>query len=139
MKLTFNDIFTAITALIALAALFNSVLNTRAIAKQKYYSDLDSLYLRLLELGVEYPHLIDPANTTEYQTRFIGGDLHRYNAYAFIVWNVCETIFDNCKADKALWRTWQPDIDAQDRLHRAWLQDNRKKFKQSFLEHMNAL
>jgi hypothetical protein len=139
MKITFNDIFTAITALVALAAFVTSIRNARAIDRQKYYSDLDSLYVRVLELGLAHPNLIDPASTTHYQEKFTGDDLNRYNAYAFIVWNVCETIYDYCKGDEALWETWRPVIDAENTLHRTWLKNNQPKFKQSFLEYMEVL
>jgi len=135
----FNNIVSAFAALVALAAFVSSTRTARAMDRQKFYADLDLLYQKVLELGVAYPILIDPARTTDYQRRFTGDDLHRYNAYAFNVWNVCESIHDYCKDDEALWETWEPVIEAEDNLHRAWLKDNQTKFKRSFLACMKVL
>ncbi len=134
-----NDMFTGIATVVALAAFVNSVRNSRAIDRQKYYSDLDSLYLRVLELGVANPGLIDPAKTADYQKTFAGNDLNRYDAYAFISWNVCETIFDTCRGDKVLWETWCPVIRAEHTLHGDWLRNNHSKFKPGFVKGLNFI
>lgn len=55
------------------------------MVRQKSYSDLDSLYLNALTLGVAHPELVVPVKTADYQNKFTGNDLHRYNAYAYIV------------------------------------------------------
>ena len=138
MAISLTDLFTGIATVVAFAAYLSSLRNARELDRQKYYSDLDSLYLKVLKLGVTHPNLIDPAKTAAYEQKFTGDDLYRYNAYAYIAWNVCETIYDTCKHDRKLWKTWEPAIRAENLLHRRWLLNNQAKFKQSFLDYVKS-
>ncbi|MGC9307456.1 MAG: hypothetical protein ACP5FL_01615, partial [Thermoplasmatota archaeon] len=100
------------------------------------YADLDYLYLELLKLGTQFPKLTNPNFTTDYKNKFDNEDeLSRYNTFAFISWNICETIYDRC-CDKQTWETWRPVIEAENRLHRKWFdeEENFHKFKKSFRE-----
>jgi len=138
LKISVNDILTALLAAASILALILSVLNSREIDRQKCYSDVDRLYLKVLELRVWHPNLADPARTADYQNKFDGDEFLRYDAYAFIVWNTCETIYDTCKNDKHLWKTWEPVIRSEAALHRSWLSDNQGKFKRVFLDYVGS-
>jgi hypothetical protein len=99
------------------------------------YQDLDRLYLEVLKLAIEHPRFVNPNFTLNYQRSFKGEELLKYEAYAFIVWNVCETIADRRK-DKTLFRSWEPVLKAESERHRAWFDsgENRSKFKMEFRE-----
>src|SRR6266550_1831876 len=92
------------SALSSVAITFSlfSFFKTRKIT---LYQDLDRLYFEVLKLGMANPQFIDSKLTRDYKNSFEGNDLLSYNAYAFIVWNVCETIADRQK-HKALFKTW---------------------------------
>ena len=116
--------------------LFYSVWSFTRTLRDAYYAELDRVYFDLLKIGLERPDLLsfpaspDPAKATE------------YGAYAFMVWNFIETIFDRCQgwSKRRLRETWYPIIDAENALHRGWfdLPANRRRFKQRFVHFIEA-
>lgn len=116
--------------------LFYSVWSFTRTLRDAYYAELDRVYFDLLKIGLERPDLLsfpaspDPAKATA------------YGAYAFMVWNFIETIFDRCQgwSKRRLRETWYPIIDAENALHRAWfdLPANRRRFKQRFVRFIEA-
>ena len=108
--------------------LFYSVWSFTRTLRDAYYAELDRVYFELLKIGLERPELLaypaspDPAKADQ------------YGAYAFMVWNFLETIFDRCQgwSKRRLRETWFPIIAAENDLHRAWfeLPENRRRFKQ---------
>lgn len=116
--------------------LFYSVWSFTRTLRDAYYAELDRMYFELLKIGLNRPELLsfpaspDPARATE------------YGAYAFMVWNFIETIFDRCQgwSKRRLRETWYPIIDAENALHRGWfdLPVNRRRFKQRFVEFIEA-
>ena len=116
--------------------LFYSVWSFTRTLRDAYYAELDRVYFELLKIGLERPELLsfpaspDPAKATE------------YGAYAFMVWNFVETIFDRCQgwSKRRLRETWYPIIDAENALHRGWfdLPANRRRFKQRFVQFIEA-
>ena len=104
--------------------------------RDAYYAELDRVYFELLKIGLERPELLsfpaspDPAKADQ------------YGAYAFMVWNFVETIFDRCQgwSKRRLRETWYPIIAAENALHRAWfdLPENRRRFKQRFVRFIEA-
>ncbi len=111
--------------------LFYSVWSFTTTLRDAYYAEIDRVYFELLKIGLERPELLaypaspDPANASQ------------YGAYAFMVWNFVETIFDRCQgwSNRRLRETWYPIIAAENALHRAWfeLPENRLRFKQRFV------
>ena len=111
--------------------LFYSVWSFKTTLRDAYYAEIDRVYFELLKIGLERPELLtyptspDPAKASQ------------YGAYAFMVWNFVETIFDRCQgwSKRRLRETWYPIIAAENALHRAWfeLPDNRRRFKQRFV------
>lgn len=96
------------------------------------YDVFDSMYMELLKLGMEYPSFRNPDITNTYQHSLNGDEKVRYELYAFMCWNFCETIFD--KGDKKLMNTWSVIIESESQLHAKWFEqaENRKRFKDSF-------
>ena len=115
---------------------FYSVWSFTTTLRDSYYAELDRVYFELLKIGLERPHLLafptssDPAKARE------------YDAYAFMVWNFVETVFDRCQgwSRRHLRETWYPIIVAENALHRAWfdLPENRCKFKERFGRFIDA-
>jgi hypothetical protein len=114
--------------------LFYSVWSFTTTLRDAYYAELDRVYFELLKIGLERPELLsfstsppspDPAAARQ------------YGAYAFMVWNFVETIFDRCqgRSKRRLRETWYPIIAAETALHRAWFDqpENRRRFKQRFV------
>jgi hypothetical protein len=104
------------------------------------YRDLDFLYLEVLKLGIENPNFVNAELTNRYPEAFEGAERLRYDAYAFLTWNVCETIFDR-QSDDDLYQTWLPIIRVENRLHRHWfeVEENRLGFKEPFQNYVRRL
>ena len=110
--------------------LFYSVWSFTTTLRDAYYAELDRVYFELLKIGLERPALLafptspDPAKARE------------YDAYAFMVWNFVETVFDRCQgwSKRRLRETWYPVIAAENARHREWFDvpENRRKFKAHF-------
>lgn len=124
------------SGLFAVIALIISFYTFYKLKREKCYADLDSLYLELLKLGIQYPKFASRKYTLNYKNTFKDDELHRYETYAFISWNICETIYD--RKDEALFETWKPVIVAENKLHRKWFDnpENHHKFKDRFREYI---
>lgn len=128
------------------------------------YANFDELYAKILEIALEYPEFRTPGVTANY-LGLSGSQRAAYETYAYLVFNVCETIADGLDlympprkqvlslvdwifgpvvpliADRKLLRkTWKPVLVAEKRLHRAWLsaQEGGVRFKREFLELMRS-
>jgi hypothetical protein len=102
---------------------------TRSL-RDGYYAELDRVYFELLKITLERPYLIDfPAAPDPSKQR-------EYDAYAFMVWNFVETVFDRCQGHgkKHLRATWYPVVASENALHREWFNTNRVRFKESFCQ-----
>jgi len=118
------------------STLFYSVWSFKTTLRDAYYAELDRVYFELLKIGLERPDLLsfpaapDPAKAGQ------------YGAYAFMVWNFVETIFDRCQgwSKRRLRETWYPIIAAENARHREWfeLPENRRRFKQRFVRFIEA-
>lgn len=112
--------------------LFYSIWSFTRALRDGYYAELDRVYFELLKIALERPYLLEfPATPDPSKQR-------EYDAYAFMVWNFVETVFDRCQGwgKKRLRDTWYPVIKAENDLHRKWFDvpTNRSKFKQHFCQ-----
>jgi hypothetical protein len=112
--------------------LFYSIWSFRTTLRDSYYAELDRVYFELLKLGLERPYLLEfPKSPVPEKAR-------EYDAYAFMVWNFVETVFDRCQgwSKRRLRETWYPVIAAENLRHREWFDvpENRRKFKAHFSE-----
>jgi hypothetical protein len=110
--------------------LFYSIWSFRTTLRDSYYAELDRVYFDLLQIGLEHPDLLDfPTSPDPSKAR-------EYDAYAFMIWNFVETVYDRCQgwSKRRLRETWYPVIAAEAAQHRAWfnLPQNRRKFKEPF-------
>ena len=129
-------IINTIIGLTAGIAIIISLYTFNKSKREQSYADLDCLYLELLKLGIQYPKFVNPKSTLDYKNIFKDDELHRYETYAFISWNICETIYD--RKDDVLFETWKPVIVAENKLHRKWFDDpaNYHKFKDRFRKYI---
>jgi hypothetical protein len=119
--------------ILASLAVILSILVFKKTLDYQAYREMDSNYMEVLKLGMENPFLRDkkwiqnPFNRGPLSNR---DQVLKYDQYAYMVWNICETIFDRKKVD----RTWTPVIRTEKELHKEWLQNNESKFKPEFLK-----
>jgi len=109
------------------------------------YADIDQMYFDILKIGIDHPDLRNPEKTCRYH-ELIKDERIRYENYAYICWNLCETIFDRQSRqlrDIKVSDTWMPVILEENRLHGVWFVHNLRLFKkpfQDFIRYMvNAL
>lgn len=134
--MTSESIVGVISLMLSIIAFVTSMYVFCISRREKSYADLDTLYLELLKLAMEHPDFVNPSYTVDYDNMFKDKDLWRYKTYAYIAWNICETIYD--RRDDILFKTWQPVIFAENKLHRKWFDapENYHKFKDSFGEYI---
>lgn len=103
------------------------------------YDIFDATYLDILKIGMENPSFRNPILTNEYLNKFSDDEKIKYEIYAFITWNFCETIID--KGDSELMETWHVVIETENSLHRKWFDnpENSNKFKESFILHIQNI
>ena len=122
-----------------ICTLLYSVWSFTTTLRDAYYAELDRVYFELLKIGLERPELLSyPTSPASPDPAKAG----QYGAYAFMVWNFLETIFDRCqgRSKRRLRETWFPIIAAENDLHRAWfdLPENRRRFKQRFVRFIES-
>jgi hypothetical protein len=128
----------AAAALGIVFTLFYSIWSFRTTLRDSYYAELDRVYFDLLKIGLDHPELLDFATSPSPDP----SKAREYDAYAFMVWNFVETVYDRCQGwtKRRLRETWYPVIAAENARHRAWfnLPENRRKFKEPFCQFIDA-
>lgn len=134
-----NLIVSSISTILAGVAILLYIIMWNKEKENSNYDIFDTTYLDILKTGMEYPKFRNPIYTRNYKNSDDENDIIRYELYAFICWNFCETIID--KGDKALLETWGIAIDVEKSLHETWFnaEENKNKFKASFREKINQL
>lgn len=119
---------------ISILALALSGYNYFRSRSMNMYQDLDRLYLDILKTALANPDFINPELTRDYQLKFQGDRKRQYDIYAFMVWNICETIYDR-KSDKSFYNTWECVIKRENKLHGSWFlqPENQQGFKPAFI------
>ena len=131
---------------ILLASKENEKASKRFLVEEKnhFYAQLDNIYMDIQKIIIEHPDLANPVGerTSEQEIQ--------YQAFAFIVWNFIESIYDYTEGGKSsdgqldqvnlLWETWRCIIKYEGTLHAAWFKksENQKKFKSQFYEYMKG-
>ena len=117
--------------------LLYSVWSFKTTLRDAYYAEIDRVYFELLKIGLERPELLSYPTSPTSPVSPDPAKAAQYGAYAFMVWNFLETIYDRCQgwSKRRLRETWFPIIAAENDLHRAWfeLPENRRRFKQRFV------
>jgi hypothetical protein len=123
-----GSVLQGVAAIIAYSALRYSVTTFTKTLAVSNYTELDRMYFDLLKTAVEKPHLVNPEAVRNVDQQ------REYDTYAFMVWNVMESIYDRCHGDDELCETWYPAIDTEELRHGKWLDDpkNQTRFKHRF-------
>ena len=115
--LEFGQLLSACGFLVTLLVLFVSVIpSVESIARtanSAHYAQLDTMYLGILQMGVDKPWLRRPKELPPEREA-------EYSSYAYIVWNFLETVRDRCADDEILRSIWGPVIAHEAALHRDW-------------------
>ena len=93
------------------------------------YDVFDGFYKDILFKGMEHPEMRNPENTADYKSFFKGDERVRYETYAFLTINFCETLYD--RGNEKLLYTWQDVIFVEMDIHKNWLSqpENQQKYK----------
>ncbi len=134
-----NLIVSSVSTILAGIAILLYIILWKKEKESSNYEIFDTFYLDILKTGMEYPKFRNPNYTKNYKNNEDEDEIIRYEMYAFICWNFCETIID--KDDKALFETWGVAIQVEKSLHETWFnaEENKSKFKSSFSEKINGL
>jgi hypothetical protein len=99
-----------------------------------HYTELDSMYLELLNAALPKPHLVEPARCKTDAQKF------EYDVYALMVWNFIEAACDRCHEGAVggsadLWATWECVIKYEAGKHKKWFDAHAETgpFKKSFV------
>jgi hypothetical protein len=106
-----------------------SLHTARTDARNRFYSELDKIYLDIQKLIIQMPYLSNPRSISADQAA-------QYDAFAFITWNFIESIYDYSQQDESLLDTWKCVFLYEAKLHREWFDkaENRPKFKELFVK-----
>ena len=136
-----NVILGSTSTLLSAIAIYLYIILWKKDKEDGSYDVFDGFYKDILFKGMEHPEMRNPENTADYKRNFQGDERIRYETYAFLVFNFCETLYD--RGNKQLMYTWQDVIFVEYFLHRNWLEqpENKQKYKKEyldFLENMTA-
>ena len=125
---------------VSAVAIVLSIYNFNRSRTVTMYQDLDRLYQELLKLGIENPSFVNRSLTINYNKNFTGDQKLQYELYAFMAWNVCETIYDR-KSINNIFKTWECIIKVENDLHRNWFdtEKNQHRFKGEFVNYIKQL
>lgn len=127
------------TVIAVIAIIFSISASIFTYIKAKYdssYDVFDATYLEILKTAIDFPSFRNQSLTNNYLETFQGDEKLRYEIYAFICLNFCESIYD--KGDEKLNKSWSVIIKTENLLHRRWFDnpENHGKFKSEFREYM---
>jgi hypothetical protein len=110
-------------------------LTLREDAKGKSYVHADTLYLTILQLYLEHPEFGLKENTADYARAFTGIDAQRYAAFAALVHDFLETVFDLFHDLKtgAIHPQWARIFAHHAQLHAAWLAGHPEAFEPAYV------
>ena len=115
--------------------------------QDRFYAQLDNTYLEIQKLIIDHPHLGDPAVLLK-NPEANPDQLTQYDAFAFIVWNFIESIYDfTRKGDDSpqgrrmtemLTQSWECIVEYEGARHAPWFvrTENQQKFKKSFRDYV---
>lgn len=131
-----NYMISGSATLFALASILISLYVYKTTRKDTSYLDIDKQYSELLKIGLNDPDLRDYGITSMFYKLDAGNSFKKkYNIYAYMCWNLVETIYDQQKDKKGRFNksdSWVPVIFEENRLHYTWFKHNIRLFKPEF-------
>ncbi len=124
------------SVLLSVISLLISFYIYRASRVDTSYLEIDKQYTELLKIGLNDPDLRDYEMTSSfYKPSADNAFIKKYNIYAYMCWNLVETIYDRQKDKKGRFKlseTWIPVLFEENRLHYTWYKHNLRLFKPEF-------
>jgi len=112
----------------------------RKDAESKSYVHADTLHLSILQLYLDHPEFGLKEKTAVYREAFAGVDAQRYAAFAAIVHDFLETIYDlfyDAKMSR-IHPQWQRIFAHHAALHAHWLSDHPDAFEPDYVAYVRA-
>jgi len=124
------NVFIAFGTLVLALGIPWTILYANREKRDVFYATLDRMYFDIQRTVVQHPHLCRPDR--EGKTR---DEINQYEAFAFMVWNFLESIYDYAENDKELRETWDCILRHEAKVHGGWFGDERNhpKFKPRFV------
>lgn len=112
----------------------------RKDAESKSYVHADTLYLSILRLYLDHPEFGLKEKTVGYREAFSGAEAERYAAFAAIVNDFLETIYDLFHDRKTgrIHPQWQRIFAHHAALHARWLADHPDAFEPDYVAYVRA-
>ena len=101
--------------------------------KKRDYAHLDMLYQKVLELYLLYPQFQDIEQTRDFKKSF-GDKALVYDAFAAVIHNFLESIFDLAVKNDDIDRQWAHIFDYHAKLHLRWLLADARPFEPEYYE-----
>ncbi len=131
-----STVISVISVFIAFFSLGISLYIYKLSRVDSSYLDIDNQYKELLKLGMETTDLRNYAKTSKFYKIDDDDDFKKkYAIYAYMCWNLVETIYDRQKDTHGrfhLSETWVPVMFEENRLHYSWFKHNLRLFKREF-------
>lgn len=131
-----SNIISISSAIFALLSVFISYYIYNSSKIDTSYLDIDNQYAELLKLGLNDPDLRDYTKTSMFYKLDSADNFKRkYHIYAYMCWNLVETIYDRQKDKNGRFKlseTWIPVMFEENRLHYTWYKHNLRLFKPEF-------
>jgi len=129
-----------IILILSVSVAFISVIVTytvyKASSQDHSYLDIDKQYSELLKIALSDTSLRDYERTSSYYKLDQNDEYKKkYEIYAYMCWNLVETIYDRQKDKKGRFKlseTWLPVMFDENRLHYTWYKHNLRLFKPEF-------
>jgi hypothetical protein len=134
-----NFIVGSTSTLLSALAIYLYIVLWRKDKTDGTYDVFDATYKDILSIAIDHPELRNPEVTKIYSNVFTGNELIKYETYAFMSLNFCETLFD--KGNDELMKTWSVVVKIEFELHKIWMNkpENKLKYKSEFLDYIETL
>ncbi len=139
---TWSLMISLFSALFACVSVIVTLFIYRQSRSDTSYLDVDKQYCELLQIGLNDPDLRDYSRTSQFY-KLAAADPFRkkYNIYAYMCWNLVETIYDKQRDSKGRFKlseTWVPVMFEENRLHYTWFKHNLWLFRPQFQKFVTA-
>lgn len=101
--------------------------------KKRNYVHLDNLYQNTLQLYLQHPEFQDAEKTRHFATAFKDNAL-LYDAFAAIIHNFLESIFDVAVQGDEIDPQWAQIFDHHAKLHLQWLLAKQRPFEREYYD-----
>ena len=104
---------------------------------EERYAHADAQYATVLQLYLANPEFSDERATRDFKRAFADGQALRYGAFASLVHNFLETIFDYYHAPSgAIDSRWEKIFAHHARMHAPWLKENGDKYEAGYVDYI---